>query len=120
MSGREPGGDELDQALYALACIQEQTKEGRAEFDRQLVYRHALVAYWISVGSGLKQYCRRRNIKQGTCPFSDPIKMRDRLTYRSLTRVDADVLWRSSIEDAPSLAAVLSELEDEQASGPAS
>ena len=106
-----PGGlAEIDQACEALTEIARLRDEGRASFDASEERRWALGFLWVSVGSALKQFCRRRGIAQGSSPFPGPIRMRDRLCYRPPSTVSARILWDTCMRDTDALTALLLDL----------
>jgi hypothetical protein len=110
VSDRPAGLAELDQALEALAAIVRLRDEGRQPFEASDDRRWALAFLWVNVGSALKQFCRLRGIEQGTSPFPGPIRMRDRLCYRSPSTVSSRILWDTCVNDSHSLITLLRDL----------
>jgi hypothetical protein len=78
----------------------------RRNEDRQL----ALVFLWATVGSQLKQYCRRLDIPAGTEPFAGPIQMRDKLVYGSVLALDAEVVSDTCVLNGPELHELVTDL----------
>ena len=64
----------------------------------------------MSTGSALKHYAQMTGTPQGAPPLSAPIRFRDRLAHQRLGKVDLDLLWETSVRDAPLLLRVLSSL----------
>ena len=110
MTPAVPGLAELDQALEALDAIARIRMAGRKEFEASEELVWAAAYLWISVGSALKQFCRLRGIEQGSSPFPGPIRMRDRLCYRSPSTVSSRILWDTCVSDADDLAELLRDL----------
>ena len=46
-------------------------------------------------------------------PLSAPIRFRDRLAHQRIDKLDLDLLWETSIRDAPLLLRVLNSLRDQ-------
>jgi uncharacterized protein with HEPN domain len=101
---------EIDQALEALTEIAALRDDGRPNFDASEQRRWATAFLWISVGSALKQFCRRRAITQASSPFPGAIRMRDRLCYRPPSTISTRILWDTCVHDTDPLTDLLRDL----------
>ena len=110
---RPPAGQaELDQAVETLSIVLQIRDEGRERFaasvDRQLAAAHC----WPNIGSALKQFYRRRGIRQSASPFPGPIRMRDKMMrdkmlYQPLSDLSPDILWDTCVHNAEPLMSLL-------------
>jgi uncharacterized protein with HEPN domain len=83
---------------------------GRATFDASTDQQRALAFCWVSIGSALKHYARLAGIPQGHGPLAPAIQFRDKLAHQSLDRLAPEVVWETSIRDAPELLRVVEAL----------
>src|SRR5215510_487397 len=83
---------------------------GRDAFDARIDQRRALAFCWVSVGSALKHYARLAGIPQGHGPLAPAIQFRDKLAHQPLDRLAPEVVWETSIRDAPELLRVVEAL----------
>lgn len=114
MSRPEEIAAQLDAAIHGLGEVRRVVSEGgRATFDSSEDRSRALAFCWVSTGSALKHYAQMTGAPQGAPPLSAPIRFRDRLAHQRLDKLDLDLLWETSVRDAPLLLRVLSSLSDQ-------
>ena len=102
---------QLDAALHGLQEVRRVVSEGgRAAFDASEDRSRALAFCWVSTGSAVKHYAQMTGAPQGASPLSAPIRFRDRLAHQRLDKLDLNLLWETSVRDAPVLLRVLSSL----------
>lgn len=94
-------------ALEALDEVDALVGYGHREFAASLDRQRALAFCWIAVGSALKDYTRIAQLPTRQEPLSSPIRFRDRLAHQALSQLDADLLWRVSIERVALLRIIL-------------
>lgn len=105
---------ELDAALYALREIRKLVSEaGRDGFDASEDRRRAIAWCWVTAGSALKHYARMSGTPQGQPPLAPPIRFRDRLAHQRLDKLDADLLWETSVRETPVLLRIIEQLPDQ-------
>jgi uncharacterized protein with HEPN domain len=111
VSRAEELATQLDAALHGLQEVRRVVAEGgREAFDASEDRNRALAFCWVSTGSALKHYAQMTGTPQGAPPLSAPIRFRDRLAHQRLDKLDLDLLWETSVRDAPLLLRVLSSL----------
>lgn len=114
MSRPEEVAAQLDAAIHGLEEVRRIVSEGgRATFDASEDRSRALAFCWVSTGSALKHYAQMTGAPQGAPPLSAPIRFRDRLAHQRLDKLDVDLLWETSVRDAPVLLRILSSLRDQ-------
>jgi hypothetical protein len=100
---------ELAGALEALEELATVVAEGvdafRASADRRQRARYL----WIVVGSRLKNYCQLMGIARATGVLGQAIGFRHTLAYLPPSRVDDDIVWRTSTDDRGRLAEAVRE-----------
>ncbi|HUJ66628.1 MAG TPA: HepT-like ribonuclease domain-containing protein [Acidimicrobiales bacterium] len=107
---------ELDAALYALREIRKLVSEGgRDGFDASEDRRRAIAWCWVAAGSALKHYAQTSGTPQGQPPLAPPIRFRDRLAHQRLDKLDADLLWETSVRETPDLLRIIEQLRDQLA-----
>ena len=84
--------------------------EGREAFDASPAQQRALAFCWVSVGSALKNYAHLAGVAQGHGPLAPAIQFRDKIAHQPLDRLASDVVWRTSVRDAPELLRVIEAL----------
>ncbi len=105
---------ELDASLYALGEIRRLVSEGgRDAFDASEDRRRAIARCWVAAGSALKHYSQMAATPQGEPPLSAPIRFRDRLAHQRLDKLDADLLWETSVRETPCLFRTIERLRDQ-------
>lgn len=102
--------EELAGALEALDGIGVIAAGGQDGFNASLDRRRHAAYLWIVAGSRLKNYCDVMGISRATGELAQAISFRHLLAYRRPSFVDFGVVWRSSVEDAPSLHRVIEEI----------
>ena len=110
MSPPRVGVEEIDAALEGLALIADLTRRGRSTFNRSQELRLSLAMCWVSVGSQVKQFCRLRGVTIAGTELSRPVRLRDKLSYQSLSELDATVLWDTCVHDTTPLTELLAGL----------
>ncbi len=114
MSRPEEIAAQLDAAIHGAEEVRRVVSEGgRAAFDASEDRSRALAFCWVSTGSALKHYAQLTGAPQGAPPLSAPIRFRDRLAHQRLDKLDLNLLWETSVRDAPLLLRVLSSLRDQ-------
>lgn len=96
-------GVELDAARQGLHAVAAIVAEGREVFDASLAQQRALAFCWVTVGSALKHYAQLAGIPQRHGPLAPAIHFRDRLAHQPLDRLAPDIVWETSVRDAPEL-----------------
>jgi uncharacterized protein with HEPN domain len=105
---------ELDAALYALREIRRLVSNGgRDAFDASEDRRRAIAWCWVAAGSALKHYAQIAGTPQGEPPLSAPIRFRDRLAHQRLNKLDAHLLWETSVRETPVLLRIIEQLRDQ-------
>lgn len=118
MSRPQEVAAQLDAAIHGLQEVRRIVAEGgREAFDASEDRGRALAFCWISVGIALKHYAQMTGAPQGAPPLSAPIRFRDRLAHQRLDKLDLDLLWETSVRDAPLLLRVLLSLRDQSILG---
>ena len=51
----------------------------------------------------------------GTAALAPPIRFRDRLAHQRLDKLDADLLWETSVRETPVLLRIIEQLRDQLA-----
>ena len=93
--------------MHAVAAM---VAGGRTTFDASTDQQRALAFCWVSIGSALKHYARLAGIPQGHGPLAPAIQFRDKLAHQSLDRLASEVVWETSVRDAPELLRVVEAL----------
>lgn len=104
--------EELDAALEALDEISSAVGAGQSGSQVGVDRIRQLAYLWIVVGSRLKNYCEVLGIPRASGEFADAIDFRHVLAYRRPSRLSVEVVWRTSVEDAPSLRRAIDEARD--------
>lgn len=110
MSPDTNGSNEFDAALAALEIVASLVAAGKGAFDASQDRQLALGYLWTNIGSQPKQYCRKPEIPPGTEPFAGPVQMRDRLVYRSVLALDAQLVWDTCVINGPERRRLVSDL----------
>jgi hypothetical protein len=101
---------ELEAARQGLHAAATMVAGGRDAFDASIDQQRALAFCWVSVGSALKHYARLAGIPQGHGPLEPAIQFRDKLAHQPLDRLAPEVVWETSVRDAPELLRVVEAL----------
>jgi len=101
---------ELEAARQGLHAVAAMVAGGRTTFDASTDQQRALAFCWVSIGSALKHYARLAGIPQGHGPLAPAIQFRDKLAHQSLDRLASEVVWETSVRDAPELLRVVEAL----------
>jgi len=104
---------ELSAALHGLDEVARIVKDGRGAFEANEDRQRALALCWMSIGSSLKHYARLSGIPQGQLPLAQPIRLRDKIAHQRLDKIDCEILWQTSVGDAPSLLRMATRLLDQ-------
>lgn len=98
--------------LRARACRQLQPWWLRAEKPSTKVSRkqRALTFCWVSTGSVLKHYALLTGLPQGHGPLAPAIHFRDKIAHQPLDRLASEIVWETSVRDAPKLQRVIEAL----------
>ncbi len=104
MSPPEQLTAQLDAAIHGFQEVRRVVSEGgRGAFDAGQDRSRSLAFCWVSTGSALTHYAQMTGAPQGAPPPSAPIWFRDRLAHQRLDKLDLDLLWETSVGDAPLL-----------------
>ncbi len=90
---------ELAGALEALDELATVVAEGAEAFRASADRRQRARYLWIVVGSRLKNYCQLVGIARATGVLGQAIGFRHTLAYLPPSRVDDDIVWRTSTND---------------------
>lgn len=90
---------ELAGALEALDELATVVAEGAEAFRAGADRRQRARYLWIVVGSRLKNYCQLVGIARATGVLGQVIGFRHTLAYLPPSRVDDDIVWRTSVND---------------------
>jgi hypothetical protein len=100
---RGAASSELVAARTALEAILSLVADGRPVFDQSIDRRRHFAYLWIVVGSRLKNHARVLQVARSGGEFGLAIGFRQKLAYSSPEEVDSEVLWRTSVINAPAL-----------------
>lgn len=107
---------ELGPVLYALREVRRRDSEGgRDRFDARKDRRRAIAWCWVTAGSALKHYAPTSGAPKGHPSLAPPIRFRDRLAHQRLEKLDTDLLWETSVREAPALLRIIEQLRDQLA-----
>lgn len=101
---------ELEAARQGLLTVAAMVAGGREAFAASADQQRALAFCWVSIGSALKHYARRAGMSQGHGPLAPAIQFRDKLAHQPLDRLAPEVVWETSVHDAPELLRVVEAL----------
>lgn len=101
---------ELEAARTGLDAIAAMVAQGREIFDTRHAQQRALAFCWVSTGSALKHYTQLAGLAQGRGPLAPAIHFRDRIAHQPLDRLAPEIVWETSVRDAPELLRVIEAL----------
>ena len=104
MTRQQRATDELHGATEVLDAIAALVAEGQRAFDASADRRAHLSYLWIVVGSRLKNHCAVLDIPRATGEFAKAIALRQKLAYARPSKRDDELVWTTSLQDAPRLA----------------
>lgn len=103
-SRRRAARAELEAAVDALTRIGALVVEGHERYKAEEDRRAHLRYLWIVVGSRLKNHAEALRVPRSAGAFAHAIAFRHVLAYRAPSQVDDELVWTTSVEDAPVLA----------------
>lgn len=104
MTRQQRAADELHGAREGLDAIAALVAGGRQAFEASGDRRAHLAYLWIVVGSRLKNHCAVLDIPRATGEFARAIALRQKLAYARPSKRDDELVWATSLQDAPGLA----------------
>ncbi|MBO0840042.1 MAG: DUF86 domain-containing protein [Sciscionella sp.] len=99
--------EKLAAARVGIRAAREIVNAEYEQFENDSMAQRALAYCWVTAGSALKDYQRTAGMTSQHPVFTQAIGFRDKLAHRPLDELDPEIIWNTTVHDAPELLSVV-------------